>query len=139
MTTSSAAAPGRFPGRLFLALGLGLAALGVIGYAVQLWAQRLKAPRYMPILATLGVVFLVVALWERRTVWRVLALLLVLLVAGAGWAFLLMTRLPEYTGPVAAGRPLLKFTTMRADGTPFTKRDLEGNQNHVLVFFRGRW
>src|SRR5947209_6495447 len=100
MTTSSAAAPGRIPGRLFLALGLGLAALGVIGYAAQLWAQRLKAPWYMPISATLGVAFLVVVLWERRTVWRVLALVLVLLVAGAGWLFLLMTRLPEATGVI---------------------------------------
>src|SRR3954453_13761031 len=114
MTTSSAAAPRRLPGRLFLALGLGLAALGVIGYAVQLWAQRLRAPRYMPILATLGVVFLVVALWERRTVWRVLALLLVVLVAGAAWAFLLLTRLPEYTGPVAAGRALPEFNAVGA-------------------------
>jgi hypothetical protein len=28
---------------------------------------------------------------------------------------------------------------MRADGSPFTQRDLEGDQNNVMVFFRGRW
>src|SRR6266446_7957913 len=105
MTTSPASAPGRFPGRVFLVLGLGLAALGVIGYGVQLSTQRLTAPWYMPIAASLGAVCLVAALWQKRTVWRVLALVLVVLLAGAAWAFLLLTRLPAYTGPVAVGQP----------------------------------
>jgi FtsH-binding integral membrane protein len=139
MTISSAAAPRRYPGRLFLALGLGLAVLGIIAYAVQIATARLTAPWYMPCLATLGVVFLAIALWQARSVWRILALLLVLLLAGAEWAFLLGTRLPAYTGPVAAARPFPNFATMRADGTTFTQRDLEGDQNNILVFFRGRW
>ena len=139
MTASSPAAPRRFPGRLSLALGLGLPVLGLVGYAVQIANQRLTAPWYLPLLASLGVVFLVLALWQARTVWRVLALLLVLLLAGAGWAFLLALRLPAYTGPVAAGQPFPAFTTTRADGTPFTQRDLEGDQDNMLVFFRGRW
>jgi hypothetical protein len=139
MTISSAAAPRRVPGRLFLALGLGLAALGVIGYIVQISTGRLTAPWYMPSLATLGVVFLAVALWQARSVWRILALLLVLLLAGAEWAFLLAARLPAYTGPVAAGRPFPAFATTRADGTTFTQHDLEGERNNVLVSFRGRW
>jgi hypothetical protein len=139
MAISSPAAPRRFPGRLFLALGLALAILGVAGYAVQLSNGRLTAPWYMPCLATLGVVLLAVSLWQARSVWRVLALLLVVLLASAGWAYLLATRLPAYTGPVAAGRPFPNFATMRADGTTFTQHDLEGDQNNVLVFFRGRW
>ena len=48
-------------------------------------------------------------------------------------------RLPAYTGPVAAGQPFPEFATQRADGSPFTQRDLEGDQNNVMVFFRGRW
>ncbi len=139
MTISSAASPRRYPGRLFVALGLGLAVLGIAGYAIQLSTARLTAPWYMPCLATLGVVFLAVALWQARSVWRILALLVVLLLAGAEWAFLLATRLPAYTGPVAAERAFPDFTTMRADGTTFTQRDLEGDRNNVLVFFRGRW
>ena len=139
MNTSSAVAPQPRSGRLFLALGLALAALGVIGYAVQLSTYRLLAPWYLPISATLGAVFLLVALWKRRTVWRVLALLLVVLLAGAEWMFMLETRLPAYTGPVAAGQPFPAFATTRADGEPFTQRDLQGDQNSVLVFFRGRW
>lgn len=139
MTTPSSIAPRRSTGRLLLALGLGLTILGVIAYIVQIAAQRLTTPWYMPIAATLGLILLVVALWKRRTVWRVLALILVGLLAGAEWTFLLATRLPAYTGPVAVGQPFPAFATIRADGTPFTERDLEGEQNSVLVFFRGRW
>ena len=82
---------------------------------------------------------LVVSLSQARTVWRVLALLLVMLFAGAEWMFMYKERLPAYTGPVATGRPFPAFATTRADGTPFTQRDLQGDSNNVLVFFRGRW
>jgi len=139
MIVPSVAAPRRRPGRRLLALGLGLAALGVIGYAVQLAAHRLTTPWYLPLSATLAAACLAAALWQARSAWRVLALLLVVLLAGAEWAFLLSSRLPAYTGPVAAGQPFPAFATVRADGTPFTQRDLEGDRDSVLVFFRGRW
>jgi hypothetical protein len=106
---------------------------------MQFWVQRLKAPAYLPWTATLGVVCVGLALWQRRSVWRVLALLLLLLLAVAEWGFLLGLRLQPYTGPVAAGESFPAFETARADGTPFTQRDLENDQNQVLVFFRGRW
>jgi hypothetical protein len=96
MTISSAAARRRFPGRLFVVLGLGLETLGVLGYALQIATGRWTAPWFMPSLATLGVVCLAIALWQARSVWRILALLLVVLLAGAEWTFLLTTRLPDY-------------------------------------------
>ena len=68
-----------------------------------------------------------------------LALLPVLLVTAVSWALLLGDRVPAYTGPVTVGQPVLAFATKRADGSPFTQRDLEGDQDNVLVFFRGRW
>jgi hypothetical protein len=139
MITTSPTAPRPSAGRLWLALGLVLPVLGVIGYFVQVAVHRLTAPWYLPSLATLGVVCLVVSLWRRRTVWRVLALVPVVLVAAATWAFVLGERLPAYTGPVAVGQTFPAFATARADGTPFTQRDLEGDQDNVLVFFRGRW
>ena len=139
MNTTSTAAPRRYPGRLWLAVGLGLPVLAVIGYAVQIAAQRLTTPWYLPAATALGAALLIVALWRARTVWRVLALLVVLLLAGAEGALLLGARLPAYTGPVAEGRPFPAFETKRADGAAFTQRDLEGGQNNVLVFFRGRW
>src|SRR5690242_12745589 len=139
MTTSSPTAPRPYPGRLLVALGLAVAALGILAYVVQLWALRLTTPWYMPIAATLGAALAALALWRARTVWRVLALLLLVLLAGAEWAFLLGLRLPAYAGPVAAGQSFPAFETVRADGTPFTQHDLVGDQDSVLVFFRGRW
>lgn len=139
MTTSSAVLSRRYPGRLFLVLGLALPVLGLMGYAVQMAAQRLMTPWYVPITATLGLAFLIASLGHARTVWRVLALLLVTLLAGATWMFLLAMRLPAYTGPVAVGQPFPAFETTQADGTPFTRHDLKSNRTNVLVFFRGRW
>ena len=139
MTTSLAAAPREYPGRLFLVLGLVLTALGIIGYVAQVSLHRLTTPWYLPVAGTLGALLVIVSLWQARSVWRVLALLLVVLVAGAEWAFLVSARLPDYKGPVAVGQPFPDFVTARADDKPFTQKDLQGDQDNVLVFFRGRW
>src|SRR5205814_1640445 len=133
MTTPSPAAPRRNPGRPLLALGLGLPALGVAAYAAQIWAKRLTTPWYLPVAATLGAFLVAASLRQARTAPRWLALVLVLLLAGAEWAFLLATRLPAYAGPVAEGRPFPAFATVRADGTPFTQHDLAGGPDSVLV------
>src|SRR4051794_21404542 len=106
MTTASAAVPRRHPGRLLVALGFGLTALGIGAYVAQVAAEHLKTPWYLPISAMLGVACVAAALWQARSLWRVLALLLLALVAGAEWAFILGTRLPAYVGTqVAAGKP----------------------------------
>jgi hypothetical protein len=111
----------------------------VAAYAVQLSLQRLMLPWYMPAMALLGLALVAMSLWKRRTVSRMLALLVVVLLAGAELAFLNAMRLPPYTGPIALGRPFPAFEARRADGTLFTQNDLAGDQHHVLVFFRGRW
>jgi hypothetical protein len=129
----------RFRGRLFLLSGVALSVLGVAAYAVQMSLQKLMAPWYMPVLAWLGVAFVAVSLAERRTIVRVVALLAVGLLACAELGLFYAVRLPSYTGPVTVGRPFPAFEAMRADGTPFSQRDLVGDQNSVIVFFRGRW
>ena len=139
MTSSPIARPDRSRGRLLLLFGLGLAVLGVAAYVVQMFLQRLMFPWYLPALALLGVVLVVMSLWRRRTLWRGLALLAVVLLAGAELAVLNGMRLPPYAGPIAVGRPFPPFAANQADGTPFTQNDLTGDQHHVLVFFRGRW
>ncbi len=139
MENTSTAPPRRYPGRWWLALGFLIAVLGIAAYVGQLLTHRLTTPWYVPVAGSLGVLCALVALGQARSVWRGLALVVLLLLAGAEWAVLWGGRLPAYTGPVAVGRPLPAFTTLRADGTPFTQRDLEGGPNHVLVFFRGRW
>jgi FtsH-binding integral membrane protein len=139
MTEPSKIAPSRWRGRILLLLGVLLAISGVAAYVVQTSMQRLTAPWYMPALAIVGVALVVISLWERRTVWRILALLIVLALAGLEGAFLYAVRLPTYSGPIAVGRTLPPFKTVRSDGKPFTERDIIGDQHNVLVFFRGRW
>ena len=131
--------PGRVRGLLFLLVGLAVTVLGIVAYSVQISLERLSAPWYMPALGTLGVLLVVISLCERRTVWRVLALLGIVFLAFAEWGTLFAFRLPAYAGPVAVGRPFPAFETERADGTPFTQTNLTGDRNSVLVFFRGRW
>jgi hypothetical protein len=133
------AAPDRARGRLLLLMGLGIAILGVAGYAVQFSLQHLVLPWYMPAAALLGVALVVASLWKRRTVGRALALLAVMLLSGAELAALYAMRLPPYAGPIAVGRPFPAFEAKRADGRTFTQNDLIGDQHHALVFFRGRW
>jgi hypothetical protein len=111
----------------------------VLGYAAQLWVQRLSTPWYLPASGTLGVLLLAASLWQARTAWRVLALVLVALLAAAEWRFIQKARLLDYAGPVEVDQPFPAFTTARADGTPFTRRDLDGDRDSLLVFFRGRW
>jgi hypothetical protein len=139
MTSSPIDTPDRSRGRLLLLSGLGLALLGVVAYVVQISLERLVVPWYMPALALLGVALVLTSLAKRRTVWRMLALVAVVLLAGLELAFLYTVRLPAYTGPIAVGRPFPAFEAKRADSTPFTQDDLAGEARHVLVFFRGRW
>lgn len=119
--------------------GLGLAVLGVAAYAVQLSLGRLMMPWYMPAAALIGVALVAASLSKFKSLWRMLALVVVLLLAAFELTAFYLVRLPPYTGPIAAGRPFPAFEAKRADGTPFTQNELIGDQNHVLVFFRGRW
>jgi hypothetical protein len=110
-------------------------------YAVQLQAVgRPDTPWYAPTLATLGMILVLMALARRPGIFRVLALVVVAGLAGFEWWFLLgESRLPAYTGPVAVGHSFPAFTAKRADGTPFTRANLESDRATALVFFRGHW
>jgi hypothetical protein len=130
----------RYPGRLWLLLGIGLVVLGPVLYAIQFRAKLLSVPWYMPALATAGVALFLLALLRRPTVWRGAVLLLGGLVAGAEWYFLVsLTKVPAYTGPASAGARLPAFSTTLADGSTLNQDSLRGEQNTALVFFRGRW
>jgi hypothetical protein len=120
-------------------LGLGLAALGIAAYVFQLWLQRLSVPWYMPAMALLGAALVAASLREKRTAWRVLALVVALLLGGFELLALNSMRLPRYTGPVAVGKPFPAFEAKLADGSPFTQASLPGDRDTVMVFFRGRW
>jgi hypothetical protein len=139
MTSTPIDTSDRSRGRLLLLSGLCLAALGVAAFAVQLSLQRLTLPWYMPALAWLGAALIVASLWKRRTVWRGLALVAVVLLGGFEVLALFALSLPPYSGPIAVGRPFPAFEAKLADGTPFTQDDLGGDRRQALVFFRGRW
>jgi hypothetical protein len=128
-------------GRIYAGAGFLAALLGMAGYAVQICAFKiLTTPWYMPVLASVGVGFMVVALARRRGFWRFVGLGVLVLLAAAEWAVLLsLSRLPPYTGPLAVGKPFPDFTTTLADGSSFGRKDLEGQKDTVMVFFRGRW
>ena len=113
--------------------------LGVLAYVAQVAALQLRMPWYLPITGTIALMLVILSLKQKRSVWRFLALVFVLLLTGMEWMFVFGGRLPAYRGPVAVGKPFPAFATLRADGTPFTERDLGGAQNDVIVFFRGRW
>ena len=136
MTTTPTPGP---RGRLLMLLGLGLAALGIAAYVGQLWLQRLAVPWYMPALALIGAALVAASLWERRTIWRALALIVVVLLGIFEVMSLYAMRLPPYKGPVAVGRPFPAFEAKLSDGSPFTQANLAGDRDTALVFFRGRW
>jgi hypothetical protein len=132
--------PRRFPGRLYLWLGLALAVLGPTLYTAQLLAQRLTAPWYMPIFGSVAVGLVLFALSRSRSIWRFLALALVVVFAAGEWHLLLLdTKLPPYSGPVAVGQPFPAFSTKLADGSTFDEASLRSERPTVMVFFRGRW
>src|SRR5262245_34188178 len=137
MSTTTTTSPA--VGRGLLWLGLGCAFLGLGVYVLLLRAGRFDTPWYMPALATLGTGLVLLALWRRRSVWRILSLVLVALLAGGEWWFLEHSRLRAYTGPLADGKPFPEFRASRAAGSSFTRADFEGERDTVLVFFRGRW
>ena len=126
-------------GRALLWLGLALPLLAIAIYAGQLYVKHFRPPWFLPVAATVGVILVVAALGRYRSFGRFAVLLFTVLLAAAAWAFLIMARLPQYDGPVAAGRAFPEFASAKSDGAPFSRRDLIGDQHTLLIFFRGRW
>jgi hypothetical protein len=131
----------RSQGRAYFWVGILACLLGPVLFFTALFGlKHLATPWYSPVLATLGVFLLVVSLVRRRSIPRVIALVLVAAFAGLQWYFLaVLFKLPAYEGPARAGQPIPAFSTTFADGRPFTEEDLRDGSRHVMVFFRGRW
>jgi 4-amino-4-deoxy-L-arabinose transferase-like glycosyltransferase len=130
----------RHPGRIYLVLGLLALLVGPLLYFVQLRASVLIAPWYVPLLATLSLGLVAVALVRSRSVWRWVTAALCTFFAAAEWVMLLvLLSAPAYTGHAKAGQPFPAFTTTLANGSTFDQERLKGDKNTVMVFFRGRW
>jgi hypothetical protein len=130
----------RASGRGYFWAGIIACLLGPAALFAQVKLQYLSVPWYSPILATLGAFLLLVAVFSRRSIPRLIALVLVAAFAGLQWYFLaVLMKLPEYTGPARKGEPIPAFHTTLADGRSFTEEDLRDGSRHAMVFFRGRW
>jgi hypothetical protein len=130
----------RHPGRPLLLAGVLVALAGPVLMIVLMFAAKILITNwYAPLLVTLGVVLIVLALKRSRSIWRWMALVVFTLLAGFLWFALFAMSLPAYTGPVKNGESFPAFATTLADGSAFTQDDLKGEQNTVMVFFRGHW
>src|SRR5262249_18818508 len=126
----------RHRGRSLLLLGVFLAVAGpVLMILLTFAAKILITPWYAPLLGTLGVALIILALMRSRSVWRWTAVVIFTLFVAFQWYALLAMRTPAYTGPVKDGEPFPVFATTLADGPAFTQADLQGDQSTVMVFF----
>jgi hypothetical protein len=130
----------RHPGRSLLLLGVLLAVAGyALNFLLTFAAKILITNWYGPLLGTLGLALIILALMRSRSIWRWTAVVIFTLLVGFQWFALIAMRLPAYTGPVKDGQAFPAFATTLADGAAFTQADLQGDQNTVMVFFRGHW
>jgi len=130
----------RHPGRSLLFFGMFLAIAGpVLMMLLTFAAKILITPWYAPVLGTLGVALIILALMRSRSIWRWTAVVIFTLFVAFQWYVPLAMRLPAYAGPVKVGEPFPAFATTLADGSAYMQDDLKGDQNTVMVFFRGRW
>jgi hypothetical protein len=132
--------PARNPARSLLLLGMFLAVAGYVLMMLLMFAAKiLITPWYAPFLGTLGVSLIILAVMRSRSIWRWTALVFFTLFVAFQWYALFAMRTPAYTGPLKVGQPFPAFATTMADGSAFTQADLQGDQNTVMVFFRGHW
>jgi hypothetical protein len=139
-TATTSPATQRPPGRGAFWAGIGVCLLGLALVFVQFGLKLLFVPWYSPALASAGAGLLLLSVARRRSVPRILVLVLVTAFAGLQWYFLAsMLKLPDHDGPARAGKQLPPFRAAFADGRPFTEADLRDGSRRVLTFFRGRW
>jgi hypothetical protein len=124
---------------LFVA-GIVLFVLGPVSFVAQYRLKNLGSVWYVPVLSSAGMLLLILSVRRRRSVVRMVFLMLFAIVCGFEWyAFTVATRSPAYTGPAQPGRKVPQFAARLADGAPSKSSDLETGTSTVMVFYRGRW
>src|SRR5688572_28306094 len=84
---------------LFL-FGFLLFVLGPVLNFVQLRVGQLWTPWYVPVLASVGVLLMIASLRQRRSVLRLVGLVVFVVVCGLEWyLFAVKLKAPEYSGP----------------------------------------
>ena len=126
--------------RLLLWAGPLLCLVGIALFPIMMTTGYLGLPWYTPVLAILGTVCVVLALGAKKSGWRYVNLAFCSLLAVTLTYFIFfLPRLPNYEGPAVVGQTFPAFVAKRADGAEFTQASLVGEQNTVVVFYRGKW
>jgi hypothetical protein len=124
----------------WFSIGVLLALLPIGAYMLQMQLLHvLSVPWYVPILATVGVIMMLVSVVRKRGVVRIIFLVLFTALCSFEWWFMAFSKNPAYAGPAAVGKKIPAFSTMLADGTPISETELEKGIPTAIVFFRGRW
>src|SRR5579864_6419659 len=90
----------RRPGRSWLLLGVLVAIAGPVVNILLMFAARiLITPWYAPLLGTLGLALIILALLRSRSLWRWTSVVFVTLLVAFQWWVVLAMRTPAYTGP----------------------------------------
>lgn len=131
-------APRRWP---WFIIGVSLFLLGPILTFVQFnLMNHLATPWQMPILATMGVICMLLSVLQSGGAMRIAGFLLFAFVSGFQW-FLILAGMntPAYTGSANPGSPVPVFAAKLADGRSFKTTDLANGNSSVMLFNRGRW
>ena len=87
-------------------IGILLFLIGPAIYILQFRMRQLVVPWYAPVLASIGVLCLIASVMRRRGILRVVGLVLLTVVCGLEWFFLLVVaKSPAYEGPAQVGAP----------------------------------
>src|SRR5215471_13962586 len=99
-------ATARHPGRPWLLLGVFLAVAGpALMMLLTFAAKILITPWYAPILGTLGLALIILAIARSRSIWRWAAVVIFTLFVGFQWWAVLAMQTPAYTGSLKDGEP----------------------------------
>lgn len=113
----------------------------IAGFVQTAVLGLMPTPWLMPALSVAGVALMGLSLCRRFGIARTIGFVFFVLLTGLEFFFVLVLgKTPLYTGPAQPGSPLPAFeTTLAADGSTLTNRNLTGDGGTVIHFYRGHW
>ena len=116
--------------------------LVLVGWCFYVWRfsqANLVLPYYLPVIVTVGFGVMVRGFLQKRSILRVLGLILALLMTLVAWMIIFGLSLPKYDGPATVGATAPAFEAQLAMGGDFQASNLKDGKNRIIVFYRGIW